>query len=57
MRPWPGASVAALLQQVLQELVDHALGLADRGAFRRALSASRVTARGDQVAFEARLPR
>ena len=56
MRPWPGASVAALLQQVLQELVDHALGLADRGAFRRALSASRVKARGDQVAFEARFP-
>ena len=57
MRPWPGASVAALLPQVLQELVDHALGLADRGAFRRALSASTVKARSDQVAFEARFPR
>ena len=57
MRPWPDASVAALLPQVLQELVDHAWGLADCGAFRRALSAITVKAHGDQVSFEARFPR
>ncbi len=33
-----------------------ALGLADRDAFRRALSASTVKARGDQAAFEALFP-
>ncbi len=49
--------LVALLPQVLQELVDHAWGLADCGAFRRALSAITVKAHGDQVSFEARFPR